>query len=135
MDIADQIAGLQLPKDSYLVVGSRVLQALGLRPSDDIDMIVTEPVFDELLARPGWRQGSWDGQLTLQHGPFDIGTRWDTLPIAELLPRALIINGVPYLSLQDLRDWKIKYQRPKDLTDVALIDSYLATLHDKNTHK
>lgn len=43
----------------------------------------------------------------------------------ELLKDADIIDGIAFLSLRNLRMFKLSSGREKDLKDVTLIDSYL----------
>ncbi|MEO8105270.1 MAG: hypothetical protein ABI602_02945 [Candidatus Saccharibacteria bacterium] len=120
MNIRQEILNLNLPKDSFIVVGSGILGALGIRESNDIDMIVTQSVFD-LLDRSGWKHGNWVDQVVLQKGLFDIGTLWMGKTLDGLIKDATIIGGIPYLSLDDLLTWKREKLRPKDIRDVELI--------------
>ena len=124
MDITHQILKLNLPADSFVVVGSGILNALGIRPANDIDMIVSPELFDR-LAKAGWSKGSWVDQTVLAKGKFDIGQHWMGDGVDKLLQRATVIDGIPYLSLTDLLAWKIARARPKDLADVQLINDYV----------
>ncbi len=45
---------------------------------------------------------------------------------AELRSRAEIINGIPFCSLEDVRRFKIEYNREKDIKDIELIENYLS---------
>lgn len=127
MDFKSRIVSLDLPDGSFLVVGSGVLQALGLRASSDIDMILTQEAFDQLKKEPGWEYTKWGEHEVLRKDEFDFGTEWGTDRIDALLLRAMYIAGIPYLSLQDLRTWKLNRGSSKDLRDIELIDTYLST--------
>ena len=118
-----EILNLNLPKDSFIVVGSGILDALGIRDSNDIDMIVSQEDF-ELLGRSGWEQGTWFDQVTFKKGMFDVGTHWMGKKLEGLIKNASTIDDVPYLSLDDLLVWKCKKSRPIDLLDVDLILAY-----------
>lgn len=126
MNIKEEIAKLHLPPHSYMVVGSSIFGALGIRESDDIDLIVSQEVFQHFIDL-GWRQEIEEAGIILKHDPFDVGRHWEGKEIDAWLPRATVINDVPYLSLTDLRKWKVRRARPKDLVDVKLIDDYLKT--------
>jgi len=53
MNIIERVQPLELPAVDYIVIGSGVLDALGLRPANDIDLVVSEPLFGRLRQR-GW---------------------------------------------------------------------------------
>lgn len=124
MDIKSKILSLNLPKDSFIVVGSGILQALGIRDSDDIDMVVSQEAFGK-LDQAGWQHDKWSDQVVLKRDEFDIGTTWAGEKVGTLLQKATVVEGIPYLSLADLRAWKSNRGRPKDLRDIELIDDYL----------
>lgn len=124
MDIRSKILSLGLPVGGYIVVGSGILHALGIRKSSDIDMVVTPEVFTN-FEQQGWQHGNWEGHPTLQHDVFDIGTSWGGKNVYELLKNVTYIDEIPYLSLTAVRAWKQKARRPKDVRDVELIDSYV----------
>lgn len=117
------IASLGLPNNSYVVVGSGILGALGIRESSDIDMIVTGEVFD-LLEKKGWEHDRWPDQVVLKQGVFDVGMDWYGDDATTLLARAQVIDGVPYLSLDEVYAWKSKLGREKDNRDLTLIHEY-----------
>jgi hypothetical protein len=125
MDIQKKIQSLNLPKDSFVVVGSGILDALKIRESNDIDMIVSQKVFDELDAA-GWKHDTWADQTVLKKDLFDLGVHWMGEEVEQLLGRATVINDIPYLSLTDLLAWKKDCARPKDIVDVQLISEYQA---------
>jgi len=124
MNIKEELTSLQLPKNSFMVVGSSILGTLGLKKSDDIDLIVSPEAFKQLVDL-GWDQVTEIGGLILKHYPFDVGLYWEEEGLEHWLPKAVIIDDIPYLSLVDLRRWKTERNRPKDPADVALIDDYL----------
>jgi hypothetical protein len=126
MNIRQEISELGLPEDSYLVVGSSVLAALGLRDPYDIDMIVTDEVF-KMLSERGWQQHQAVDQILLRQGNFDIGTIWSGMKIEDLQDTAMVIDGLPCISLQHLKAWKVRRGTEKDRLDVELIDNYLMT--------
>lgn len=128
MDIRDEILSLGLPEGSYVVVGGGILGALGIRESNDIDMIVSREVFAQ-LDNAGWEHDKWEDQIVLKKGIFDIGTEWANKNVDVLLDEATVIEDIPYLGLSDLLAWKRERARPKDLIDVKLITDYLAQIN------
>lgn len=75
MNIPQELATLNLPPNSFVVVGSGILNALGIRESNDIDLIVTPEVFASLEQR-GYAESSWPDQKTLAFNEFEFGTQW-----------------------------------------------------------
>ena len=126
MNFKQKIAELDLPKGSYIVVGSGILGALGIRESDDIDLVVSEAVFQN-ISRLGWKQGLWGENIVFQKDIFDIGNDWYGKKVADLLKHAQVVDDVPYLSLDDVYEWKKMKGREKDLRDLGLISEYRRT--------
>jgi hypothetical protein len=126
MDFKQKIAELNLPEDSYVVVGSGILGALSIRASNDIDLVVIEDVYQD-IKKLGWKQGLWGEDIVFQQDVFDIGNDWYGEKAADLLKHAQIIDTVPYLNLDDVYEWKKMKGREKDLRDLELIDEYRKT--------
>ncbi len=126
MNIKQKIAELHLVEGSYVVVGSGILGALGIRESSDIDLVVTEDTYQS-IKQLGWKQGLWGEHIVFQWDVFDIGNDWYGKKAEDLLKKAQIIDDVPYLSLDDVYDWKKMRGLEKDNRDLALIDEYRQT--------
>lgn len=125
MNIHQKVKELNLPENSYVIVGSGILGALGIRESRDIDIIVSQDVYEKFEAK-GWAHDSWPDQETLTQDVFELGVHWYGKKADELLEDAQYIDGVPFLSLDDVYEWKKKLGREKDLNDLKLIDGYRA---------
>lgn len=123
MNISQEVGKLNLMTNSYVVVGSGILGALGIRESNDIDLIVSQNVFDDFEAQ-GWAHDSWPDQPTLTNGLFELGVHWYGKRVDELLENAQYIDSIPYLSLEDVYEWKKRLGRDKDLRDLGLIENY-----------
>jgi hypothetical protein len=129
-EVLVNVQQLGLPADSYVVFGSAPMVMAGLRETDDIDLFVTEPLFEQLAGR-GWEHVSTaDGTESLRRGVFEAFTSWQfgtyAPQVAELLGRADPFGGVPFASLRDVKKWKTARGREKDLRDCALIDTHLS---------
>ena len=129
-EIAVEVKSLGLPQGSYVVCGSCPLAVLGIREANDIDLLVTPEVLQNLKFA-GWEQvnkGPNDAPYTSgvfeAHANRDFSTYRPTLE--ELLATATVVDGVPFASLHHVRRWKVVSDRPKDLADVKLIDEYIA---------
>lgn len=130
MNIASEIDKLNLSPDQYVVIGSGILNQLGIRKTDDLDFIVNTEMFNKFKSKPGWVEKSWpQGEPTLQKGRYEIGTDWgdDTniYSFEEVFNNSKVVSGVRFITLEFLRQWKAKKGRQKDLNDIILIDEYL----------
>lgn len=129
MDIVSAITQLKLPMNSYVVVGSSALVLLGILPEDanqDIDMVVTPPVYERLVVS-GWEQAIGARQEpVVRRGMFDIGTRFGDWAAVDLLPDAHTVQDVPVIAPEKLLEWMQATQRPKDKTRLPLLKAYLS---------
>ncbi len=128
-EVISKVKTLNLPKDLYVVFGSCPMAIAGIRETGDIDMLVSEEIFAK-LKKAGWQElykGPDDKPLT--HDCFEAHSNWDFSPynptLKHLLLTATVVDGVPFASLEEVRKWKFASARPKDLTDIKLIDEYL----------
>lgn len=126
MNVFEKVLELGLPTDSYVVVAGGVLVALGLLDWDgDIDLAVTPEVFERYKS-DGWEQDDWRGKLVLRRDIYDIGVGFGEWSLEELQADAQWIQGVPFMSLDKLLQWKKQMGREKDLQHIALVQQYLA---------
>lgn len=126
MNVKKSIATLCLPEGSFIVVGSGIIGALKIRESNDIDIVVDRDVYDT-FEDLGWGKGLWGDHVVYQKEPFEIGYDWYGENARDLLNRAQVVDGVPYLGLDEVYEWKKMKGREKDIRDLGLIDEYRAT--------
>lgn len=129
-EIVTKVKSLNLPKDSYVVFGSGPLAAAGIRETNDIDMLVSPEVFEQ-LKKKGWKElvkGPDDKPLV--HGDFEVHSHWNFSPYAptlnQLLETATEIDGVMFASLDEVRKWKKATGGEKHLADVVLIYKFVS---------
>lgn len=131
MDIAKHIKEEKIPDGQYIVVGSGIMNALGIRESDDIDLVITPELYEELKSTTGWEEIKKHDYYVLLKGPFEAGVDWDSPSnqpnLEELKLDSTVVDGVTYTSLNKVRTWKQKLGRDKDKKDLILIDEYLKT--------
>ncbi len=131
MNISGTLTDLELPTEEYIVVGSGILNALNLRESNDIDLVVSEALFEHLSESGNWkRQTHNDLDIPIvERGPVEAFLTWDDPQyqpnLASLQQDQRVMDDVPYVSLARLRRWKERTGRPKDISDIALIDEYV----------
>ena len=133
MDIPKLLFDLKLTTDNSVVIGSGILNALGLRPSNDIDVVVNETAFARLGQDLRFVEKQNHGRTILAFDLFEIFTAWGILgkdqTFEELSKESTVIDGVRYITPQFLlaakKSWLADDARPKDITDVKLIEDYL----------
>ena len=115
MNIKQQLKKQNLPKGSYIVTGSGILSALGIRESADIDLVVSSSVLPLFSSETS--------------GLFEPNTDWFGKTLDDLLPNACYIDGIPYLSLKGVVEYKARLAREKDKNDLALINKFRQSSH------
>lgn len=53
VDVIAETKKLDLSRGEYVVIGGGLLNALGVRPAKDVDLLVSQAVFDKLV-QEGW---------------------------------------------------------------------------------
>lgn len=122
-----QVDALGLPHDQYAIFGSGPLAVRHLRPTGDIDLIVLPDLWGALAVRyPPTTKAGYGPVIAL--GDLEIWNDWHPAvnDLPALIAEAEEIAGHPFVRLAAVRTWKIAAGSPRDLADVALIDSYLA---------
>lgn len=121
---------LDFSPEQYLVFSGGSLAAHEIRPTDDVDMVVTPELFSRLKASNDWKYTSrYDGTEFLDHGKVEIASKleWSEylVTLAEAKSREDIIEGIPFMNLSDVIQFKLAYGRDKDKDDIELIKEHL----------
>lgn len=124
MNIREAISQLLLPDGSFMVVGSGLLDTLGIRAAGDIDLLVSHDVFDNFKHQNYKIQQHKDGSDYISIGRFEIMVDWFGNDLETMRESAVYIDKIPYWSLESMREWKCDHAREKDVRDIALIDEY-----------
>ena len=119
--------------DEAIVIGSGILNALGIRKSSDVDVALPEEEFKNLIQNPHFIKSRKfnDDYFEGVDEDIEVWPYWwnykddSVIPYETLRENTVLIEGVRYVSLPFLRQWKIWRAREKDLADVVLIDAYL----------
>ncbi len=132
MNIFEELQKLDLPTDQYMVMGSGILGALGIREIRDIDLLITKELFEKL------KNSGWNYQVIEIEGrprqmiSKDFAEAYDdfwwkggTLSPEEGIKIATKVNGINFLPLKTLAEVKKAMAREKDIADVVLIENYL----------
>lgn len=128
MTIAERFFELCLPADQCVVIGSGVLDALDLRPSADIDLVVSPLLFETLTRSGEWRHERRYGEEVLLKGSTEAWLSWTNGGVSnftELYEGGVTIGGVVFANPRSVLNWKKTKGRQKDLDDVQLLEEYL----------
>lgn len=136
MNIFSVLSKLNLPPDQYVVLGSGVLQAHGIRQARDIDIMGTYELIDR-LSKNGWKTKWVFRDWTIRKGVKTIIDSCDVevysekniasfkTGVQDLIKTADIIEGVPFMNLNELVSLKKALGRKKDFDDIKMINEYL----------
>lgn len=137
MDIKSKLNELGLNPDNSVVIGSGILNALGLRESKDIDVVVTEEKYKEISDNSRFEKKQNHGREILDDGLFEIGTSWTvvgkTWKFEDLLNHSVVIDEIRHNKIEFLLEAKRRWitdgeGRQKDIDDVKLMEQYLSGL-------
>ncbi len=131
---ADKVKALNLPLDQIIVIGSGILDQLGIRPASDIDLAVSSDLMKKLSEESSdWIKKFDDNQrfyFIKDDGSAEVWDGWvfdgQAVSYGELLSQSVEYDGVRFVDLKFLRKWKSWRGREKDVQDVKLIDEWRA---------
>lgn len=129
MDIIQKIKELNLPKGQYVVIGSGVMDILGIRRANDIDLSVTKELHQKLRKTGEWEEFENYGKIFLKKDVFEINgeLNWDKYKTTteEAIKTAFSIDGIPFMNIEELLKFKMASGREKDFKDIELIKEYI----------
>lgn len=126
LSTAELVKALELPSASCVVVGGGVLEALGIRETSDVDLVVNKTQYAR-LKKAGWHEYIHDdGKKVLYHGNYEAMLEWVGHNLQDLKRDSISIDGVSFIGLKKLIACKKRLGRPKDLKDIKLIQAFLA---------
>ena len=131
---ADKVKALNLPLDQIIVIGSGILDQLGIRPASDIDLAASSDLMKKFSEESGdWIKKFDDNQrfyFVKGDGSAEVWDGWvfdgRAVSYGELLSQSVEYDGVRFVDLEFLRKWKSWRGREKDVRDVELIDEWRA---------
>lgn len=128
MSIIEKVKKLNLPLGQYVVIGSGILDALGIRSANDIDLTVLPELHENLRSTGLWKEENRYGKIFLLQEVIEINPdiSWDAYPVSteEVIKTAHVIDGVPFMNLDELIRFKTALGREKDFEDIERILDY-----------
>ena len=131
---ADRVKALNLPLDQIIVIGSGILDQLGIRPASDIDLAASSDLMKKLSEESSdWIKKFDDNQrfyFVKDDGSVEVWDGWEfdgqVVSYDDLLDCVVEYDGVRFVNLEFLSRWKKWRSLEKDTQDVKLIDEWRA---------
>lgn len=128
----ESIKKLNLPKGEYAITGSGPLGIRNLKEINDIDIIVTSKLWDELVLKYGDVDQNNVKKIVIldslieifyEDSFYNIPKEKDHLRVDQRIFESEIIEDLPFESLKNTLYYKYKMGREKDLKDINLIEA------------
>lgn len=129
MTIVERFQHLNLPASQCVVIGSGILDALNLRESDDIDLVVTEELFEQLRESRGWREEIRNNEAMLLKDDVEVWLSWGSKGVPNfhaLYDECMVVEGVHFANPRFVIAQKRESAREKDMRDIKLLEGYLS---------
>ena len=123
--VIDMVKLLDLDPRSYVMIGGGVLEAYGLRRTHDVDLVVSNALYEKFRDHASWQEYIQDnGKRILSHHGYNLMRSWMGRDLRKLLFDASTVQGVTCMSVAELIAAKQRLGRPKDLEDIELLMQY-----------
>jgi hypothetical protein len=122
---------LNLPKGRFVIFGSGPMGIRGLKEPHDLDVIVTEDIFNDFKERSdfkGFKLGKKKSNNEyLEKDGIELYKNWHPgeWDINKLIQEAEIIDDLPFVRLEEVLKWKKLKGRDKDVKDIESIENFI----------
>ncbi len=132
ISLFDRVKSLNLPVSDFAIFGSGPLIVRGIiRASNDLDIICRGQAWERVKAIGELEYLSkYDVTVvTMCDGRLTFGTKWaiGEFDIDELIDGAEEIDGLPFVQLEHVTNYKEISRRPKDLQHIEALKAYQLT--------
>lgn len=126
-DLFNKVKEIGLPLGKYAIFGSGPMGIRGLRECRDLDIIVTEDIYNIYKNNSDWELKKCDKSEYLEKDNIELWKNWSPSDwnINQLIKNAEIIDSLPFVRLEEVLRWKKILGRKKDLEDIKIIERYL----------
>jgi hypothetical protein len=123
----EELTALNLQPGDYVIFGSGPLAVRNLREAKDIDFIVSDKIWPDLKNK--YLQYYNPEKNFVSVGNLEFSNTWPDIAgnPQELIKKAEIIEGLPFVRLEYVLEWKTNRGSEKDLRDIELIKTWLKT--------
>lgn len=128
-NLFEEVKKINLPLGEFALFGSAPLGIRGLKECHDIDIIVTEDVYDFYKNKEKWAIKKMEDEDVeyLRRGNVELWSSWGPgdWNIKELIAEAEEIDGLPFVRIERVLEWKKINGREKDKEDIRRIERFL----------
>lgn len=133
-NLFDEVKQLALPRGQYAITSSGPLGIRGIREIGDVDIIVSSDLWEKLVEQYGSLEENGikkvrisDNIEVLGEGSFFAPRSPDQPCIEDQIQTSETIDGLPFVDLRYILHFKKELNRPKDITDIELIEKILSS--------
>ena len=129
MRLSDRVKETGLPLDQVVVIGSGLLEQLGLRQAQDLDLVVSNAMFERLARTGDYIEQTRHGERRLIKyvPPIEIWQSWGSGGVAnfeELYANGQTFDSVRFVATETLLEQKHLRGLKKDQDDITLLERY-----------
>jgi len=126
-DLFQRVREMNLPIGKYALFGSAPLGIRGLKDCHDIDIVITEDLWNEHKSKHWEIKVMPHGSQYLRNDEIELWKDWKPgrWNIEKLIEESEIIEGLPFVKLERVLEWKKLSSREKDLKDIEIIEEFL----------
>jgi high affinity sulfate transporter 1 len=126
--VFEMVDHLKIPRTEYVIIGGAVLEALELRETGDIDLVVSDEVYDNYRDEQNWQEYVQDnGKRILSRNGYNLMHSWMGKSFSKLQKTKFELQGHSFMAIEELIDAKKRLARSKDLSDIELLEAYMKT--------
>ncbi|MFA5368526.1 MAG: hypothetical protein WC303_00775 [Candidatus Paceibacterota bacterium] len=118
------VKDLNLPLGEYAIFGSGPMGIRGIREMHDVDIIVTHKLWNDFIGKPGWEVRQVDNLQGMKNYKLNVEIWkdwWIGWDVDQMINESEIFDGLPFVKLEMMIEWKTLIAREKDLKDLELI--------------
>ncbi|MEO5949421.1 MAG: sulfate transporter, partial [Candidatus Saccharimonas sp.] len=109
-----------------------VLEVLNLRETSDVDLVVSDAIYNHYRDEKKWPEYVQDnGKKVLSHDGYNLMHTWMGNSLKHLQQRSFEVEKVAFMNVEELIEAKRHLGRKKDLEDIMLLEGYLETPIEK----
>ncbi len=124
-EIKNKLTSLGISSTEPIIVGSGILDMLDIRPSNDIDLLVSKETFYKIANSSHEISQRPDGSEKIEIDNVELMYEWYGEEVSGIAMRTIVIDGLKFMAIEEVRSWKVLFNRKKDQADILLIDKYL----------
>lgn len=127
MRFSDRVKALNIPLDQVVVIGSGLLDQLGLRTAHDVDLAVSPQILTAAKSSGEYECGVKGADRYCRKKGLELWSNWgEELPYDALVSKAIVDDGVRFVAPNTLIAKKRQRGTTKDLSDIALLEEHYA---------